>query len=332
MDIDVVSFGETMLRFLPTSEERIEHSRAFQVYVAGSESNTLACLARLGMKTTWLSALPLNPLGKHIETELLRHGVNTARVVWMGEHERVGTFYTEEAPSPLGVQLYYDRGYSACTLVDPEKIPYATLKNARMLHLTGITPALSSNTREIFRRLLYAANECQLPISFDVNYRSKLWSATEAAMDIEEACRQANLLFCTRTDAIKLWGLSGSPEAILRGLEKRFVNKDKDKTIILTLGSDGAAQLEHGVFSTESAFPTEGAMRFGSGDAFSAGFLYAYLGGELYHDIREGQQSTPLTLGNAFAALKRCIAGDIAVISQQDVRTFFQRRENQHFR
>jgi 2-dehydro-3-deoxygluconokinase len=332
MDIDVVSFGESMLRFLPTNEDRIESSKAFQVYVAGSESNTLACLARLGMKTTWLSALPRNPLGKHIEAELLRHSVNTAHVVWMGEHERVGTFYTEEAPSPLGVQLYYDRSYSACTLVEPEKIPYSILKDARLLHLTGITPALSNNAREIFKRLLRVANEYQLPISFDVNYRSKLWSAAEAAVGIEEACRQASLLFCTRADAIKLWGLSGSPESILRGLEKRFVNKDEDKTIILTLGGDGAAQLEHGMFIYEAAFPTNGAMRFGSGDAFSAGYLYAYLGGTLYHDIRSEHQSTPLTLGNAFAALKRCIAGDIAVISQQDVRSFFQRGEDQHFR
>lgn len=332
MSIDVVSFGETMLRFLPENEERIEHAKAFQTFVAGSESNTLACLARLGMKTTWLSALPFNPLGKHIEAELLRHGVNTAHVVWLGEHERVGTFYTEEAPSPLGVQLYYDRKHSACTLVNPDSVPYTALADARLLHLTGITPALADSTREIFRRLLHTASEYQLPLSLDVNYRSKLWHTAEAAAELEEACQQASLLFCTRSDAIRLWGLTGSPESMLLELAQRFSKRDAARTIILTLGSEGAAQLKNGVYSFEPAFPTEGKERFGSGDAFSAGYLYAYLRGELYPGLEEKYQVTPLALGNAFAALKRCIMGDIATITPQDIRAFFQQKEGMHFR
>jgi len=332
MAIDVVSFGETMLRFLPANEERIEHARTFHAFVAGSESNTLACLARLGMKTTWLSALPFNPLGKHIEAELLRHGVGTAHVVWLGEHERAGTFYTEEAPAPLGVQLYYDRKHSACTIVNPDSVPYTALADARLLHLTGITPALSDNTREVFRRLLHTASEYQLPFSLDVNYRSKLWHTSEAAAGIEEACRQASLLFCTRSDAIRLWGLAGSPESMLREIAQRFAKRDVVRTIILTLGSEGAAQWENGVYSFEPAFPTEGRERFGSGDAFSAGYLYALLGGELYREVDEEYHATPLTFGNAFAALKRCIMGDIATITPQDIRAFFQQSEETHFR
>lgn len=328
MPSDIVSFGETMLRLSPAHGARLEEANTFNIYVAGTESNTLACLARLNLKATWVSALPLNPPGKHVEAELRRHGVNTASVVWVGDNVRLGIFYSEEAPDPLGLQVYYDRAHSACALIDPEAIDYSVVDDARMLHLTGITPALSDNVREVFRRFLQRASEKKVPLSFDVNYRSKLWSVDEAVAGIEEACRQASLLFCTRSDASELWGFSGAPESILHKIAQRFAENNSTKTIILTLGSEGAAQLQNDEYSIEPVFPTEGTIRFGSGDAFAAGYLFAYLEDQLYSDIRKERGITPLVFGNALAALKRCIAGDIASITLQELWTLLHSHES----
>ncbi len=329
---DVVSFGETMLRLSTAAGTRLENTPVFQVYIAGTESNTLACLSRLGLKTTWLSALPRNPLGRRVESELRAHGVNTDGVVWVDGQTRLGIFYADEAPDPLGLGVYYDRAQSACALVDLTGVDFSLIETARVLHLTGITPALSTGTREVFARFLQTAQANNIPLSFDVNYRAKLWSAADATVGLEEACRQATVLFCTSADAAELWGWTGDPEGVLQQMARRFSTVETSKTLVLTLGSKGAAQLHNGTYSIEAAFPTEGRERFGSGDAFAAGYLYAYLEGEFYRELRDAYGVTPLAFGNALAALKRCIAGDIATITPEEVRSVLQKRDNKRFR
>ncbi len=330
MPYDVVSFGETMFRLTTPPGTRLENATSLQMYVGGTESNTLASLARLSVKVAWLSALPDNPTGRNVVRELHSHGVDTSSVVWAGAESRLGTFYVEESVEPLGIQVYYDRANSACALIDPEAIDYTVVDTARMLHLTGVTPALGKQTSTIFKRLLERAQAKQVPLSFDVNYRARLWSATEAAQQIEEACKQASILFCSLLDAAELWGFTGDAEAVLRQMDERFGREGKRS--VLTLGGEGSAQLENGSYTHEPAFPTEGTFRFGSGDAFDAGYLYASLDGPLYHEMQSEHGTTALAFGNALAALKRCIPGDIAIISSADVRGLLHRQEGRRFR
>src|SRR5690348_13869125 len=150
MAIDVLSFGETMLRLTAPGGIRLETAPTLQVYVGGTESNTLSCLARLGLHVAWISALPSTPIGRHVETELHSHGVDTRHVVWTDSSSRLGIFYAEESPNPLGLQVYYDRAQSACALVDPETVNYTLVDAARILHLTGITPGIGEGAREVF--------------------------------------------------------------------------------------------------------------------------------------------------------------------------------------
>ena len=332
MPFDVVSFGETMFRLTVPESTRLESATHLQIYIGGTESNTLASLARLNFHVTWLSALPDNPAGRNVVRELRSHGIDTSSVVWAGAASRLGIFYVEESVGPLSIQVYYDRANSACALVDPEAIDYTLVDTARMLHLTGITPALGEQTRVVFQRLLARAQAKKVPLSFDVNYRAKLWSADIAARQIEEACRQASILFCSKLDATELWGFTGNSEAILQQMHKRFSMPGEEKTLVLTLGSEGSAQLQNGCYTHEYAFPTEGTFRFGSGDAFDAGYIYAHLGGPLYHEMQQEHSTTALAFGNALAALKRCIPGDIAIISPADVKALLQKQEGRRFR
>jgi 2-dehydro-3-deoxygluconokinase len=116
-------------------------------------------------------------------------------------------------------------------------------------------------------------------------------------------------------------------------MAERFKGENSHKTLVLTQGSKGSAHLQHGNYEYAPSFSTEGKIRFGSGDAFSAGYLYAYFNGPLYQELQKLYTAmTPLLFGNALAALKRCIVGDIAIITPDDVRALFQRQEGQRFR
>jgi len=332
MPFDVVSFGETMFRLTVPGSTRLESATNLQIYIGGTESNTLASLARLNFHVTWLSALPDNPAGRNVVRELRSHGIDTSSVVWTSAASRLGIFYVEESAGPLGIQVYYDRANSACALIDPDAIDYTLVDTARMLHLTGITPALGERTSIVFQRLLARAQEKGVPLSFDVNYRAKLWSAGTAAQQIEEACRQASILFCSKLDATELWGFIGSTESILQQMHERFSSSGQKKTLVLTLGSEGSAHLYNGSYTHEHALPTEGTFRFGSGDAFDAGYIYAYLDGPLYREMQQEHGTSTLAFGNTLAALKRCIPGDIAIISPADVKALLQKQEGRRFR
>ncbi len=111
-------------------------------------------------------------------------------------------------------------------------------------------------------------------------------------------------------------GCRGAARGLLEALAERF---GRDKTLVVTLGAEGSAELRGGIFSQAAAYPSEGTHRFGSGDAFAAGYLYAHLGGEHYARVRAELAVTPLQFGNAVAALKRGIAGDIAVVTADEV-------------
>src|SRR5689334_1075679 len=135
MSTDMVSFGETMLRLTTEAGQRLEDARSLQVYVGGTESNTLACLARLGLNVSWLSALPANPPGRLVASELRSHGIDISHVVWTKPTDRLGIFYAEEAAEPLGIQVHYDRANSACALIDPDAIDLSVVDTTRILHL-----------------------------------------------------------------------------------------------------------------------------------------------------------------------------------------------------
>lgn len=324
---EVVSFGETMLRLTPPAAGRVEGAQSMDLYVSGPESNALACMSRLGVSTLWLSALPANPAGRRVVNELKSHGVDTQHIVWSaGEKSRLGTYYAEDAAFPLGPQVWHDRTYSAFTQLRPDDVDLFVLAEAKLLYLTGVTPALGRNARTIFEDLLGEAAARKVPLAFDVNYRSKLWLADEAAGTLDDACRQADVLFCTLEDADELWGLTGNPETVLRQLARKFANENSKKTYVMTLGSEGATQLQGNVCLHVPALPNEGRWRFGLGDAFAAGYLYAYLGGKLFKDLEmesmtnEGLAINYLRFANAIASLKCCIAGDIATITLDEVR------------
>ncbi len=307
MQWDVLSFGETMIRLSVPLGERLETAGSLEVRIGGAESNVAVALARLGRRAAWCSVLPQNPLGRRIAGELRWHGVDISPVRWV-ERGRVGVYFLDTGAPPRPTQVLYDRAGSAIATADPDSIDPSIVEAARLLHLTGITPALSPTCREIARRLVERARQLGVPVCFDVNYRSLLWTPAEAAEALAPFCRAATVLICGRSDAATIWGLDGAAEDVLAGLVERF----HALVTVLTLGDGGAlAQMADGYRVQAPSVPATLVDRVGAGDAFAAGFLHGYLDGE---DIARG-----LRYGVALAALKLTLQGDLALVTPAEL-------------
>lgn len=300
---DVLSFGETMIRLAVPVGERLETASSLEVRIGGAESNVAVALARLGRRAAWCSVLPQNPLGRRIAGELRWHGVDVSPVHWV-ERGRVGIYFLDTGAAPRPTQVLYDRAGSAIATADPDRIDLSIVEQTRLLHLTGITPALSPSCREIAQRLVERAGQLGVPVCFDVNYRSLLWTPAEAAEALAPFCRAASVLICGRGDAATIWSLDGSPDEVLAGLVELF----RAPVTVLTLGDEGAlAQTADG--QRFQAPPVQATVvdRVGAGDAFAAGFLHGYLDGG---DVARG-----LWYGVALAALKLTLHGDLALVT-----------------
>src|SRR6267142_3049499 len=300
---DLVTLGEVLLRLAIPSPTRFETARQLDLQFGGAEANVAAVCARLGLSTAWVSALPANPWGERIRRELTGHGVDCAHVR-MTEGARVGVYFLEYGVPPRPVRVLYDRRDSAFARLTPAQVDWEPVRRARVVHLTGITPALGPAPRSLIERALVEAST----VSFDINYRATLWSSADARAFLEPVLARVRYLFIGQAEAQTLFGFTGSPEQTLAGLA-RLAPK---ATISLQRGEEGSTVLDGGRLFGPSRRPTVQMVDpIGAGDAYAAGFLWATRRGR---DLQEAVDA-----GTAVAALKCSTWGDIALVSPQDV-------------
>jgi 2-dehydro-3-deoxygluconokinase len=301
----LLTFGETMLRYGPPEGERLETADELRVHVGGAESNVAAAAARLGVDAVWASVLPDSPLGRRIETGLRRHGVDVD-VTW-SDRGRVGTYYVETGGAPRGTDIRYDRDGAAVRAARPADLGADRLDAAEVVHTSGITPALSDRLADSTRELLAAANDAGATVSFDLNYRSKLWSPEDARERLRELLGLADVLTVAKRDAETVLGRGGGPVEVANGIAGEF----GAETVLLTLSAAGAVAVHDGTVHEQDAFATDTVDAIGSGDAFVGGFLASRL--------RGGDVPAALSEAAATAALKRTVAGDVAVVTPAEV-------------
>ena len=287
---EVSAFGETMLRYSVGAGERLGKLKQLEVHVGGAETNVLAALASLNRACTWVSALPEHALGDTVLRDLRAAGIDTSGVI--RRPGRVGTYYVEFSGAPRGINVIYDRAASAVTQLAPQDIDWDYLLDTRVLHLTGITPALSPGCHAIVLEAVQKAQQRNVTVSFDVNYRSKLWPAEEARKGLEPILHCVDILICGEGDAETVFGVTGSPERILYNLRRL----SPAKTIILTRSSAGSATLQDDDLVEVEAVAAEVVDRLGAGDAFSAGVLDGFLDGDIVAGMRRGSMLSALAL------------------------------------
>ncbi|MDS0281802.1 bifunctional 2-dehydro-3-deoxygluconokinase/2-dehydro-3-deoxygalactonokinase [Haloarcula onubensis] len=305
---DLVTFGETMLRLSPPDEERLELADQYDVNVAGAESNVAVAAQRLGVDSAWLSKLPDSPVGRKVVGDLRSHGI-AVDVVWDDSPEaRQGTYYFERGRPPRGSEVIYDRAHASVTTATADELPTAVLAEADCFHTTGITPALSETLAATTAELLRLAQSAGTTTSFDVNFRSNLWSPAAAKDVLTDLFPDIDLLVVAERDARVVLDAEGDAETIARELDEAY----GFEAVVLTRGSDGALALADGEVFTQPTYEAADAYPVGTGDSFVGGFLSRYLDGEPVPEA--------LAWGAATAALKRSVPGDMATVSPAEVR------------
>lgn len=302
---EVSSIGETMLRLSVPAGRRLSDAQSLDVEVGGAESNVLVALSRLGRRCSWLSRLPDHALGDAVLRAIRADGVDVAAVRRVAG-ERLGTYFLEYATPPRAIQVIYDRADSAAAAMTPEDIAWEHLLDTRVLHLTGITAALSESCYQTVQQAIRRARERGVVVSFDVNYRAKLWSAQEAGRRLLPLIAEADVLLCKSADAAALFDCRGEPLEQMRALAAL----GRAGAVYCTYGAGGAALLEGATFTQQPAVPVTIVDRIGSGDAFAAGVLDGILDG----DARDG-----LRRGVALAAIALSQHGDRVLTSRPEL-------------
>jgi len=316
--MSVVTLGEAMIRLTPPNFARVEQTTTLQVTVGGSEWNTATGLARLGLDAKWVSALPKNSLGLIIANKAREQGVDVSHILWR-DSGRVGIYFTEMGASPRASSVLYDRAASTISQVKPGDFNWKEiLRGAALFHTTGITLALSQSCCQATVEAIEAAKGNSIPISFDLNYRAKLWSPKEAREGYSQVLPMIDILFTTSDDLEIVFGLAGDHDQVAREIAELFQIKLAVITIreapTVLRGTWHSLAYSNGKVYETAPIELELIDRIGSGDAFNAGFLYCYLKG--------GTIEESLAYGDAMSALKHSISGDVCWVTLQEVEKF----------
>lgn len=307
---DVTSIGEMMLRLSVPSGKRLEATTQLDVYPAGAEANVTSLLARLERKTSWAGALPKNPLGMLAANHLRMAAVNLDNIIWK-EGGRLGTYYVEFGAPPRGIQVTYDRSNSCMANLQPDELDWDSLLDTRLLHLTGITPAISSSCHEVIKIAIQKAKERNVPISFDINYRQRLWTESEARETLTPLIKGVELLFCSQADAVRLFNCKGDMQEVARSMLKL----SQANHVIVTFGEQGVLLWDGKAWLHEPARQTQIIDRLGAGDALAAGIIHGWLN----HDL-----STGLKYGVTLAAMALSQLGDMVVTNKTELEKLSQ--------
>jgi 2-dehydro-3-deoxygluconokinase len=265
---DLVTVGESMLLLSPPAGERLRAAELLEVHTAGAESNVAVQLARLGHRVCWVSRLGTDVFGDRLLADIGAAGVDVSRVRRQSTHPTA--VYFKDCEGQRTQVLYYRAGSAASTVTPQDVAP--VLADTDVVHLTGITSALSGSCRDTVEFVLDQPRGARPTVSFDVNHRPVLWSDVEtAAKVLLDQARRADIVFVGQDEAHRLWGAERAAD--VRALVPRV------PCLVVKDGDVGATSFtaEGEVFSP--APTVEVVEPVGAGDAFAAGYLTARLRG-----------------------------------------------------
>lgn len=261
----IVCIGETMALITPV-DAALALAREATIGLAGAESNVAVGLAAAGRHVAWASRVGDDPLGARIATELERRGVE----LWVERDENAPTGVMFKDPGSEGSSVYYYRRGSAASRMAPRYLDVARLVGVKIVHTSGITPALSASCRDMIDQLFEDARTAGALVSFDVNDRRALWPIEDAAATLARLANTADITFVGRDEAERLWGTSTPTE--IRALLPACA------LLIVKDGEVGATVFAGDAEPVFVAAPVVDVVEpVGAGDAFAAGFLAATL-------------------------------------------------------
>jgi len=334
---DLLSLGECMIRLSPPGHGRIEFANTLEVCVGGGEYNVAYALSRLGLRTGFVSRLVDNPVGRII----LNHGravgmdmsdVQMAKYDGVGRADRIGLNFTEVGTGVRASVTMYDRGHSAAMNMKPGQIDFKKLfgRGVRWLHTGGIFAALSDGCAVVLKEALVEAKDAGTIVSYDLNFRSKLWTADKAQAVTKDLVPYVDCLIGNEEDFQKVLGfdvegvdenLSALDTRAYKQMVERVVKAYPNVKVVGTtlrevksgLVNNWSAILWHaGQFYESRRYENlEIEDRVGGGDGFSSGFAYGFLAGKTPPEC--------VDLGAAHGALLQTTRGDSSQIDLEEL-------------
>jgi 2-dehydro-3-deoxygluconokinase len=335
---DHVALGECMIRLSPPQHGRIEFAPLLEVWVGGGEYNVAYALSRLGLRTGWIGGLNSSPMGAIIRNHARAVGVDVSYAVerkydGVGKKDRIGLNFTEVGVAKRASVTLYDRGHTATAGIQPGQINWNKLfreDGVRWLHTGGIFAALSDSTSAVVAEAVKAAHDAGTVVSYDLNFRSKLWDSKTAIATTKPLVPSIDVLIGNEEDFQKVLGYAVEGVDVEKGeldttAFKNMVNKvvrdfGNVKVVGTTLRgvksatiNDWSAIMWHdGTFYDGLSFANlEIEDRVGGGDGFASGFTYGFLTGKSPQEC--------VDLGVAHGAMLMSTMGDTSQITLEEL-------------
>lgn len=309
-----------MLRLTPPGRLRIAQAPHFEVTFGGAEANVAVMLAQLGASVGFVTKLPENELAQRAINELRGLGVETNSIVRGGD--RIGVYFLEPGASQRGGKVIYDRTGSAIAEAQRGDFDWPRiLAGAKWLHWSGITPALSVSAAAMVAEACIEAKRCGIMISFDLNYRAKLWTREAAGQALAPLMRYVDLCITSVEEARTVFGLHLDAPAASREEDaaRRLTERFGFKTVALTMRTAdtacstnwGAMLFSHGDAYFSRRHEIAIVDRVGAGDSFTGALIFALRRGD------EPQRAIDFAV--AASTLKHTISGDYALVTLGEV-------------
>ena len=327
----IVAFGEIMLRLTPPDYTTIAQARNFIANYGGGEANVLVSLSHLGHDTEFLTKLPANQLGDSAIKHLKSHGVSTDHVVRGSSN--IGMYFVETGFGGRPSKVIYNRKHSSITRIETNEVDFdEVFKDATWFHLSGITLALGENVRKVAFECLEYCKKYNVTVSFDFNYRSKLWnSIDEARPFFQKVVPYADVVFANHFDIeeilqIKLDEKIDDLTEKKIALSRKLISLSKIKYVfgterVVHTASDNSLSsyciCEDGSYKHEEPIRFSIYDRIGGGDAFASGVI---------HGLMKNFKDTQYTLkfGLATSILEHTLYGDVSTLSEEEVEEFIK--------
>lgn len=300
---EVVTLGECMAVLYPREPVTLDDAAVLALDIGGAEANLSIGLSRLGHSARFISRVGDDPFGQRMRATLEREGVDTTYLV-TDTGAQTGVFFREWLPDGAR-RVYYYRAGSAASRLAPADLQPSAFEGAKIVHLTGITPALSASCAATVARAIELAHAAGALVSFDPNYRPRLWDMPTARAALRSILEQTDILLMGHEDAQAVLGDGDDDELLDRGAALGA------RVVVLKRAERGALALADGKRYAAAAHPVAQVLDpVGAGDGFDAGFLAGWLRGT---GIEES-----LDLGARIGAAAVEVLGDYAGYPQEN--------------
>ena len=325
----VVTLGEIMLRLSPPGYQRFTQADSFEINYGGAEANVAASLSQFGHHSLFLSKIPENAIGDAAISTLRSLNVDCEHIARGGK--RLGIYFLENGASVRPSSVVYDRADSSVTTASVEEFDFDEIfKDAKLFHVSGITPVLSEDAKKLTFAALKKAKEHHVMVSFDLNYRAKLWTSgvKEKQQMLSEMMEYADICFGNARDAAKCLGYAEDGVDFINGDYSICTDEEHMRNVLnhyhfsylVTTLRNSLSASDNGwsgaVCTSDDYYKGRDYMlhivdRVGGGDSFASGFLHGILS-------NMGSRKS-LEFGLAAAAIKHTIPGDLNYVTESEV-------------